>query len=226
MARLPEYPDSSLLLAFPLLSRHTIRRRSKGRSQRRMSELNTLVPKTDRRPPSFWRPPVPEEPQQRRMMVAALTLLLSLWDWCSTTIAIFGSRYSGRSGSRDKQPTSPTAASPSEIAAAHRRRAKSAALKTPSSPSIETIRTIRRHPWALRHRTVLPPLESRSSLETSTADSTQHQFVEVTMQRNRYPEQDPASAAVHNQPTHSAVTNNRLSVCRCLSIPPRSSASL
>jgi TonB family protein len=178
-----------------------------------MSELNTLVQKTDRRPPSFWRPPVPEEPQQRRMMVAALTLLL-----IALGLVLYHDRNfwfpdtQDTQEVEDKQPTSP-AASPSESqAAAHpATRKKPAALKTPSSPSIESDTNDPSAPMgATATRTVLPPLEVEvvvGNVHRRLHPSTNS--VEVTMQPESLPEQDPASATVHNSTdTTAAVTNN------------------
>jgi TonB family protein len=179
-----------------------------------MSELNTLVPKTDRRPPSFWRPPVAEEPQQRRMMIAALTLLL-----IALGLVLYHDRNfwfpdtQDAQEVEDKQPASPAAASPSETQATVQRtpRKKSAALKTPSSPSIEEDVNDSSAPiGATATRTVLPPLEVE--VVAGNVHRTLHpgtNSVEVTMQPESLPEKDPASAAVHNSTdTTAAVTNN------------------
>ena len=199
-----------------------------------MSELNTLVPKTDRRPPSFWRPPVPEEPQQRRMMVAALTLLL---------IALGFVLYHDRDfwfpdtqeaqEAEDKQPASPAAASPSESQATVHRAPRIRSLPRVKTP-LESFhrrgcRTIHPHPSALR-----PPepcchlSKSRSSLETSIARlHPGTNSVRSHLQPGIAPEQDPASRrGCTTQPTPLPPSPTmRPSVCRCLSIPPRSSAS-
>lgn len=157
---------------------------------------------------------MPEEPQQRRMMVAALTLLL-----IALGLVLYHDRNfwfpdpQDAQESEDKQPASPVAAAPSESqAAAHRAtRKKSAALKTPSSPSIEEDANDSSAPiGATATRTVLPPLEVEvvaGNVHRRLHPSTNS--VEVTMQPESPPEQDPAPAAVHNSTdTTAAVTNN------------------
>ena len=155
-----------------------------------------------------------DEPQQRRMMVAALTLLL---------IALGFVLYHDRDfwfpdtqeaqETENKQPASPAPASRSQTQAAVHQvpHKKSAAVKTPSSPTIEEDANDPSAPMgATATRTVLPPLEVE--VVAGNVHRTLHpsaNSVQVTMQQPELPVQDsPSPAAANSTDNTAAVTNN------------------
>ncbi len=120
-----------------------------------MFELKTSVPNRDRRLPDFAHSRISQEPKQRRMMVAALTLLL---------IALGFVLYRDRDfwfpeEQAEDQTATPAAENPSQTA-----RARSAARKksrsTKSQSKADTAADRSTPPMsATATRTVLPPLE-------------------------------------------------------------------
>jgi periplasmic protein TonB len=126
-----------------------------------MSDLNTIVPKTDRALLPESRRRAPEDPQQRRLMVGSLCLLLLalgivLWHdrdfWFPDTPEADSDRPVNGSSVAKATPAQPSAVSNSVLASRPKHQVVSVA-RTPAPPESTPPMA------ATTTRTVLPPLE-------------------------------------------------------------------
>jgi len=179
-----------------------------------MPELNTLVPEADRRASNSWRSRDPEEPQQRRMMVAALTLLLIALGFVLYRDRDFWFPDAQEAQEAEvKLPASPAAAPTSqpEVKAHKTPHKQSTILKAP--PEISTDAGAddpSAPPGASATRTILPPLEVEvvaGNVHRTLHPSTNS--VQVNLQPDSSAEQASSSPAIASSTdTAAGVTNN------------------
>jgi TonB family protein len=174
-----------------------------------MFELGSHAPKNDYRQENSWRPRGSQEPKQRRMMTAALALLL-----IALGFVLYRDRdfwFPDTQTAEDQQPASTTTATSSKVeaksrTAARKKSSSKAAEKSPASPNTD-------HPSdapiaATATRTVLPPLDVEvvaGNVHRTIHPSTN--AVQVTLQQDPQ-QQSSQSPVASSTDTAAGVTNN------------------
>jgi len=178
-----------------------------------MFEFGSHAPKNDYRQSNSWRPRSSQEPKQRRMMTAALALLL-----IALAFVLYRDRdfwFPDTQEAEDQQPASPTTATSSKAAAkthtASRKKSSSkTAEKTPSGSKTDDSSDA--PIAATATRTVLPPLDVEvvaGNVHRTIHPSTN--AVQVTLQQDppqpssQSPVQSPVASSTE---TAAGVTNN------------------